>query len=276
MTLSAQGMEWENGGWPAGHGLAVLDEIDSTNAEARRRAEAGEAGPLWIRAGRQTAGRGRRGRSWVSESGNLMCTLMVRPGGTAAEAARLSFAAALAVRELLAAYLPGADILLKWPNDVLLEGGKAAGILLESAAARGGHLDWLVVGFGVNLAHAPDIPGQRVTALADHLPHGGPPPSPDEALGVLARAFGNWYERARLDFEAVRRAWLIHAKGVGEEIRIEAGGRILAGRFESIDADGALVLVCPDGVRHTVPAGDVYFSGTAGPPVTEGDHAAGN
>jgi BirA family transcriptional regulator, biotin operon repressor / biotin---[acetyl-CoA-carboxylase] ligase len=250
------------GGWPPGCGLAVLEEIDSTNEEARRRAEAGEAGPLWIMAQRQTAGRGRRGRTWISGHGNLLCTLLVRPGGTAAGAARLSFAAALAVRELLSGYVPQADIKLKWPNDVLLEGGKVAGILLESAAAQAGRLDWLVIGFGVNLAHAPDVAGQQVTALARHLPPGATPPPPDEALGNLARIFGRWYERALTGFPAVRSAWLAHARGLGQDVRVEAGGRSLSGRFESIDADGALVLVSPDGTRRLVSAGEVYFGGT--------------
>lgn len=263
-------------GWPPGYGLAVFDEIDSTNAEARRRAEAGEPGPLWICAARQTAGRGRRGRSWVSAPGNLMCTLMTRPGGSAAEAARLSFAAALATRELLTTYVPDKDIRLKWPNDVILEGGKVAGILLESAAGRGGRLDWLAVGFGINLAHEPEVPGQRVSALARHLPPGRPAPSAPEALNILAAVFHRWYERARLDFDAVRLAWLNHAQGLGAQVRVEAAGRTLTGTFDDIDADGALVLVCPDGVRHTVSAGEVYFSGISGPAATDGDHAAGN
>ncbi|MFP3944822.1 MAG: biotin--[acetyl-CoA-carboxylase] ligase [Alphaproteobacteria bacterium] len=263
MVLSPQRGTEPESGWPPGHGLAVFEELDSTNAEARRRAEAGEPGPLWIRADRQTAGRGRRGRSWVSVPGNLMCTLMIRPGGTAGEAARLSFAASLAVREVLAGYIPDADIRLKWPNDVILEGGKVAGILLESAAARGGSLDWLAVGFGVNLALAPEAPDQKVTALSLHLPPGVTTPLPDEALCLLACAFVRWYERAQLDFETVRHAWLLHARGLGEQVRVKTAARTLFGCFESIDADGALVLVCPDGTRHTVSAGEVYFSGTA-------------
>lgn len=263
-------------GWPLGHGLALFDVLDSTNEEGRRRAEAGEAGPLWIMARRQTRGRGRRGRLWISEPGNLMCSLLLRPEGTAAEAARLSFGAALAVRELLAACAPPADIKLKWPNDVLLEGAKVAGILLESAAVRAGRLDWLVIGFGVNLAHAPEGLGREVTALGRHLPPGLVPPSPDEALRFLAPAFARWYERARLGFAPVRAEWLRHARGVGEAVRVELGGRALTGRFEGIDEEGALLLAGPDGARRVIAAGEVYFSGTAGPSVVDEGHAAGN
>lgn len=275
MISSVVGMEVERG-WPPGYALAVLDEVDSTNEEARRRAEAGVAGPLWIRADRQSAGRGRRGRTWVSGQGNLMCTLMIRPGGPTSDAARLSYAAALAVRELFATYAPETDICLKWPNDVMIEGGKAAGILLESSAGEGGRVDWLALGFGVNLAQAPDGLPAKVTALARHLPRETCLPTPEEALNVLAPAFHRWHERARLDFETVRRAWLTRAQGLGEEVRVERAGHTLTGRFEGIDAEGALVLVSAQGTRHTVTAGEVFFSGTAGPQETEGDHAAGN
>src|SRR5262249_47981168 len=139
---------------PAGYELASFDDIDSTNEEARRRAGAGARGPLWIWAQRQTAGRGRRGRAWESPLGNLSCTLLFAPHATAAAAARLSFVASLAVRDLVAELLPDAEVKVKWPNDVLLDGRKTSGILLESAGETGsGDLPWLAVGIGVNLRH---------------------------------------------------------------------------------------------------------------------------
>ena len=118
--------------WPQGYALARHAEIDSTNNEARRLAEAGERGPLWIMAERQTAGRGRRGRSWETLTGNLAATLLLRPENTPAPVGQLSFAAALAVADVAAHVAPHAAITVKWPNDVLVDGKKTAGILLES------------------------------------------------------------------------------------------------------------------------------------------------
>src|SRR5690606_17489347 len=112
--------------------VLILDDIDSTNAEARRRAEAGETGPLWIAARRQTSGRGRRGREWSSETGNLAATLLVLTRKSPAEAAQITFVAALAVADLLDAFTPAGLVTIKWPNDVMLDGRKASGILVES------------------------------------------------------------------------------------------------------------------------------------------------
>ena len=142
---------------PAGYELASFDEIDSTNEEARRRAQRGDRGPLWIWALKQNAGRGRRGRPWESPVGNLMCTLLLAPGVPPAQAARLSFVAALSVRDFVAEHAGTTDVRVKWPNDVLIDGRKVAGILLESSGESGaGLLPWLAVGIGVNLVHAPD------------------------------------------------------------------------------------------------------------------------
>src|SRR5690606_20546851 len=124
------------------------------NAEARRRAEAGETGPLWIVARRQTAGRGRRGRAWDSETGNLFATLLTTTRKPPAEAAQVTFIAALAVADLLDRYAPPSLVTIKWPNDVMLARDKAAGVLIESGAQGTGGL-WLAVGIGVNLAQAP-------------------------------------------------------------------------------------------------------------------------
>ena len=134
--------------------LLLLDQIDSTNAEARRRAEAGETGPLWIAARRQTGGRGRRGRAWESNTGNLFATLLMTTPRPPAEAAQVTFVAALAVADLLDSYAPPSLVTIKWPNDVMLAGEKASGVLVESGAHPSGGL-WLAVGIGVNLAHAP-------------------------------------------------------------------------------------------------------------------------
>lgn len=236
----------------------VLPEIDSTNAEAARLAEAG-AGPTWILAGFQTLGRGRRGRAWVSPRGNFHATLMDRPAGPPAQVALLSFAAGLALREALAALAPGVYT-LKWPNDVLLNGGKVAGILLESAGA-GGRVSYLAAGMGVNLIAAPDPadlePGARrpVSVLAET----GMRVEPAALLDRLAPAYACLSARLAADgFRPLRDAWLAHAAGLGAPLTARTGTETATGTFETIDATGALVLLTPDG-RRSIPAGDVYF-----------------
>lgn len=230
-------------------------EVDSTNEEARRRAGAGEAGPLWITAARQTKGRGRRGREWVAPPGNLSATLLIRPGRPAAECAQLSFVAALAAADMLARYVP--EPRLKWPNDVLVAGQKIAGILLETETALDGTAAWLAIGIGINLKAFPpetDLPATAVEAL------GVPAPSPQDALLDLAAAFAKWYEAWRAEgFAAIREAWLSRAHGLGLRIRVRLAREELSGVFRDIDDAGALVLGLPGGVTRTIAAGDVYF-----------------
>ena len=153
--------------------VETYDELDSTNAEARRRAEAGEGGPVWITAGRQTAGRGRRGRAWSTETGNLAAPLLTTTDVSAAEAAQLSFVAALAACDLADAWLGEGAARLKWPNDVLVFGRKAVGILVESGSRPDGRL-WLAIGIGVNLAHSPTDTERPATSFSE--PMAGPPP----------------------------------------------------------------------------------------------------
>jgi len=238
--------------------VAIFDEIDSTNEEARRRAAAGETGPLWILAHRQTAGRGRRGRAWDSPTGNLMTTLLVRPRVSPAEGARLSFVAALAVSDAIAAWLPGAHAELKWPNDVLVSGKKIAGILLESAAAPGGHLDWVAVGIGVNLKRHPDDTPYPATSIAAE---GGEAPAPEAALVALGDAWDAWFARwAAHGFAPIRSAWLDRAKGRGERLTVRLPNESFDGVFEDLDDTGALVLRLDTGLTRKVSAGEVFFA----------------
>ena len=243
---------------PSGYAVASFDDIDSTNEEARRRALGGERGPLWITARRQTAGRGRRGRAWESPDGNLMATLLIAPGVPAPEAAGLSFVAALAVHDLIAAYAPRAVVRVKWPNDVLIDGKKAAGILLESGSEAGvGVLPWLAVGIGVNLAHAPEGTPFPATFVGAH----GPAPTPSEALAELAEAWETRFRVWRVSgFAAIREAWLAVAAGLGQDIEVRLPGETLTGRFETLMPDGALSLLLPSGVRRAVTAGEVFFA----------------
>ncbi|RZJ18564.1 MAG: biotin--[acetyl-CoA-carboxylase] ligase [Brevundimonas sp.] len=240
--------------------VLILDDIDSTNAEARRRAEAGETGPLWIAARRQTAGRGRRGREWSSETGNLAATLLVMTQKSPAEAAQITFVAALAVADLLDAFTPPGLVTIKWPNDVMLDGRKASGILVESGQSPAGGL-WLAVGIGVNLAHAPDDIERPATALVDHLRHDvAYPPSLDAAVGVLAEAFAVWVQRwETLGFQPVLDAWIARTPGLHGPCVARLSHETVTGVADGVEADGALRLRLADGSLRLISAGDVFF-----------------
>ena len=168
--------------------VLAYDEIDSTNAEARRRAEAGDVGPLFITAAVQAAGRGRRGRAWDTSRGNLAATLLIITDASPGEAAQLSFVAAFAIRALAERFVPASLVRFKWPNDVMVDGKKLSGILIESGRTATGAL-WLAIGMGVNLAHAPTNVERPATSIAAHLKDGiAAPPTPTEALAVLSEA----------------------------------------------------------------------------------------
>lgn len=240
--------------------VLILDHTDSTNAEARRRAEAGETGPLWIAARRQSAGRGRRGREWSSETGNLAATLLLTTRKPPAEAAQITFVAALAVADLLDAFAPPGLVTIKWPNDVMLDGRKASGILVESGPAPGGGL-WLAVGVGVNLAHAPGDTERPATALADHLRHDvAAAPSLDVAAGILAEAFDVWLTRwETLGFQPMLDAWAARTPGLHGPCVARLGHETLTGVADGVEADGALRLKMADGSLRLISAGDVFF-----------------
>lgn len=235
------------------------DELDSTNAEARRRAEGGDGGPVWINAKVQTAGRGRRGRAWSTERGNLAATLLMTTDKPPAEAAQLSFVAALAACDLADACLGPGVARLKWPNDVLVHGAKAVGILVESGARPDGRL-WLAVGIGVNLKHAPQGLERPTAAFADHMP--GPPPDPMAALELLATAFERWLRAWMHEgFAPIAEGWTARATGLGERCEARLPASTLRGVAEGLDADGALRLRLDDGRLERVTAGDVFFGG---------------
>jgi BirA family biotin operon repressor/biotin-[acetyl-CoA-carboxylase] ligase len=230
--------------------VALFDVIDSTNSEAHRRAEAGEAGPVWLRAAAQTAGRGRRGRRWVSERGNLFVTYYAHFGSAPGDLARLGFAAALAVADLADA-AGAAPLTLKWPNDVLIGGAKCAGILLESGAAGEGRT-WLALGVGVNLASAPDDAAYPVAVLAGL--------GPDRAFALLRARLAHWSGRLAHDgFAPLRTAWLARANGLGRRIRVEQGGAPLEGVFTGLSDAGELQVSTDDGREALISAGEVFF-----------------
>ena len=188
--------------------LQVFDSLDSTNEEVRRQAEAGVTEGLAVLAKQQTAGRGRRGRVWDSPPGNLFLSLLLRPHSTPGQAATLSFLTAVALLEALdLAAVPG-KLTCKWPNDVLVNGAKIAGILLESRTGPDGALGWVTVGIGVNLAWHPAETLYPVTSLAAH----GVTVTPEDFAGWLLARYGYWYDRWQAEgFAPVRRpGWRGH------------------------------------------------------------------
>ncbi|MEO7027185.1 MAG: biotin--[acetyl-CoA-carboxylase] ligase [Caulobacteraceae bacterium] len=236
--------------------MIVLDEVDSTNAEARRRAEAGARGPLWITAARQTAGRGRRERSWETGDGNLAATLLMPADRSPAEMAQLSFVAALAAADLAKQFVPASLVSLKWPNDTLLAGAKVSGILIEaSGGADGG---WAAVGIGVNLKSEPREAMYPATTFAGHMR--APPPTPLDALTILAPAFDRWRGLwSREGFEPIAGAWMAMAHGLGEPCKATVANEVVEGLAEGLDNDGAFRIRRPDGQLRRVTAGDVFF-----------------
>ena len=252
--------------WPEGVARHILPRVGSTNAEALRLAPT-LSGPAWIMAREQTAGRGRRGRDWVDPPGNFAATLALRPQGTPADASLYSFVAALALHEALGAVCgPAARLAIKWPNDVLLNGGKVAGILLESAG-QGGQLAALAIGIGVNLAAAPDLGGLEpgATPPVSVLGETGHQVAPEDLLDLLAPAFARWQAQlTTYGFAPIRAAWTARAARIGQPITARTGRDTRHGVFEGIDPTGALILTTAQG-RETIPAADIYFS----PPTPE-------
>lgn len=247
-------------GWPDGYGRIVLEETDSTLGEAERRFD-DLPGPTWILALRQTRARGRQGRVWHQPQGNFAGTL-VQPVEAGPEAAALrSFTAALALHDAFVAVTGRSDpFALKWPNDVLVNGGKVAGILLESVL-RGGRMAGVKIGIGINLAAAPD-PGDlpedavRPVSLSGET---GVTVTPEEFLTHLATAYARYEgQLGQFGFAPIREAWLARAAKLGETIRARTARVEHHGIFETIDAHGHLVLQTAEG-RETVAAADVFF-----------------
>ncbi|TDK43035.1 biotin--[acetyl-CoA-carboxylase] ligase [Antarcticimicrobium luteum] len=246
--------------WPDGYGRRLLDEVDSTLNEAARIAP-GLAGPEWILARHQTAARGRRGRGWASPAGNFSATLVLRLNGPAQHAALRSFVAALALFDACVAVTGRPEAFsLKWPNDVLLNGGKLAGILLESAGVAGGAMP-LFIGIGVNLAEAPPADAVEARALRPVSLAGetGMRIAPEAFLTELAAAFARYEAQfAAYGFAPIREAWLSRAARLGQPVTARTGTSETRGTFETVDAEGQLVLMTPAG-RVRIPAADVFF-----------------
>jgi BirA family biotin operon repressor/biotin-[acetyl-CoA-carboxylase] ligase len=235
----------------AGFRLIAYDAVTSTNTEALRLSDTGERGPLWLTAHTQSAGRGRRGRNWTSVRGNLYASLLLPDPAPLARRPEVSFVAALAVHDAVAAHSPHIDLRLKWPNDLLANGRKCAGILIEAGAH-----DALVIGIGINCVSHPagtDYPAADLTRE-------GAAVGAQELFTALSNAMvdrlAQW--RRGEGFAEVRADWLERASGLGRDLRVHLPDRVLSGSFDGLDEHGRLLLRLADGRRETISAGDVF------------------
>ncbi|MEO1016136.1 MAG: biotin--[acetyl-CoA-carboxylase] ligase [Pseudomonadota bacterium] len=256
----------------SGYRLSSYDSIGSTSVEAMERARAGDPGHLWVASVEQTSGHGRRGRAWQTQRGNLAasCLMLLPTGG--AHVATLGFVASLALHEALVSLLPESSLALgldgaeaeqgerarlevKWPNDLLADGAKIAGLLIESEALPdGSHA--VVAGIGVNVRHPPDDVPYPATALTRIAPD-------ITAETLFAQLSETWIDYVaaweRGGFASIRGAWLSRAAGLGEPVAVRTDAGVQKGVFETIDETGRLVIRTADGRSATVTAGDVHF-----------------
>lgn len=240
-------------GLPGFYSLTALDVAASTNDMALARASEGAPEGTLITAVRQTAGRGRRGRTWVSLEGNLYLSLVLSPGAGGMGA--VGFAASLAAADVVAQYAPGHDVAVKWPNDVLLDGAKIAGLLIEAVPDRAG---MVVLGVGINVAHHPSDTPYPATSLGAV----GPVPAVNDLRDAFCAAFLIHYEGSRRDgFAPLRAAWLARARGLGGAITVNLEGARYDGTFAGLDEAGALVLDQGESGVRKITAGDVFFAG---------------
>ena len=256
--------------------IRTVAETGSTNADMIALAGTGLEEGVWLRADRQTSGRGRQGRAWVSPPGNFYASTLVRLRPSDPPAATLALVAAVALEEAVSAYLPnpysresgnpgpqtassttlgsrlrGSTVEIKWPNDLLIDGAKLSGVLLERAG------DAVVIGLGVNLAHHPADTDRVATSLAAH----GATVAPEDFAETLADAFARWVERWRGEgIDVVRRRWVERAHEIGTPLTVRLpDGSAADGLFGGLDAEGALILRLADGVRRVIHAGDVFL-----------------
>lgn len=220
--------------------LAILENLPSTQTALAEQAEAGAPHGTALLARTQTAGRGRGGRGWNSRPGNLHLSVLLRPAAPARAAPEFALLAGVALHAAAAIHAP---VRLRWPNDLVLDGAKAGGILAEATPAADGGVAHLILGFGVNLAHAPALPDRPTAAL-------GPVPPEDFARALLDH-LGHWLGRhAREGFGPVRAAWMAAGPEAGSSITLRQGDRLRAGRYEGLAEDGALCLRTEAGLEH--------------------------
>jgi BirA family biotin operon repressor/biotin-[acetyl-CoA-carboxylase] ligase len=234
--------------------------------EVRRLADAGETGPMWVQALEQTAGKGRRGRAWQGLGGNVFLTGLVTLEATPQEAANLSFAAALAVAETVDLFVAPQRVRLKWPNDVLIDGIKTSGILLESWPGPAAGLLCVSIGIGLNVAAAPDSARveRPATCIAGHLAPGAVLPTAEQAGVELAARMERWIARWQTGgFAPVRTHWTARAAGLDGPVTARLQDRDIHGTLRGISDTGCLLLEAEGGLTHQISAADVFIPAAA-------------
>jgi len=250
---------FENWGASVPHGVEAhfYSECASTNAIAADYARSNSVSPVWIIAGKQTGGKGRKGRTWVSDEGNLYASLLFSPAIAPSDLNALPFIIALAVRDtLIELGAAPMDVQCKWPNDILVKGRKICGILIESSARSASALDYVIVGIGINLMHSPADAQFKATSLKDCL---GNRVSVQTALQILAASV-----KRRLDiwntqnFEPVRAEWTSCAWGLGEIRHINTAGEAFDAKLVGLDGQGGLLVQLKNGTQRQIVAADIF------------------
>lgn len=242
--------------------IITVAETVSTNTDALELGRSGEQGPLWIIAKCQTGGKGRSGRTWLSLEGNLHASLLIVIDVIPAKLPQLSFVAGVAAFDAIAQCLPGArakGMRIKWPNDILMPDGKLAGLLIESMSAPRGRPAVVAAGFGINIANAPSVSDQPVTAIAQHAAE---PPSVDNMISALDMAMRQWLAiwKCGDGFQDVRVAWMERSGTLGELVTIRSARGTVSGYYLGLDDAGGLLLKSPGGLIESYGYGDVSLS----------------
>lgn len=247
---------------PSSFRVAAFDVLDSTNTTCIDFARDGEEAGLVVVADSQTKGRGRRGRQWISEQGNLFCSILMRPKCSVQDASNISFIAALAIHETVSHLLSREQLKIecKWPNDVLIEDKKISGILLETVLnPRSSEFEGLIIGMGINICYAPDNALYPCACLQDYVRENI---TREELLSLLLTSFSKWWDIwQEQGFSPIRDQWLRCAKGLGKTISVNYPNHSLNGIFDGLDLDGALILKHKD-QETLITAGDIFFNDT--------------
>ena len=232
------------------------ESVGSTNVEARLLAEQGAQEGTAVWADMQTAGTGRRGRSWSSPIGNMYVSLLLRPLCAVSQASQISLVAALGLGDAIGQMIAAERVSNKWPNDVLIDGKKAAGLLLESSANYTNEINWVIVGCGANISSFPKVADYATTCLSDAAERS------IEVEEFLLCFIDCFYQRYSIWLESgiaeIRKSWLERAHHIGKEITVRLPTEEKRGIFEGLNMDGALILALPNGEREFVTAGDVF------------------
>lgn len=233
--------------------LFEFDEIGSTNDQARTLINDGVYAPFWVLTHSQTKGRGRLSRNWHSPRGNLYCSCVVNYGREL-PSPLVSFIAAIALFDSIKEFAPNANAKLKWPNDILIDGAKISGILLETHSYN--RENYLIIGLGLNIINAPQLPNRQTCSLSQFTHN---PPKPREFLDVLIPKFEALFKDfSQNGFEKLRLIWIENAIGIGENITIDQNDRKLNGVFKTIGENGELILETSHGCIF-INSGDVIF-----------------